>query len=109
MLVSLTIYSILLTFDIILFRNININIRMYKELKKQFEEFCDDMGMSMTIAINLFVKKTVKEYRIPFEIGGKKPNRETIEAMNEIKQMEKDPSIGKSYSNVNQLMDDLLK
>ncbi len=37
--------------------NININIRMDKELKKQFETFCDDMGMSMTTAINLFVKK----------------------------------------------------
>lgn len=89
--------------------NININIRMDKELKKQFEEFCDDMGMSMTTAINLFVKKAVREYRIPFEIGGEKPNRETIEAMNEIKQMEKDPSIGKSYSDVNELMNDLLK
>ena len=28
----------------------NINIRMDADLKKQFEAFCEDMGMSMTTA-----------------------------------------------------------
>ena len=27
----------------------NINIRMDAELKKQFEAFCSDIGMSMTV------------------------------------------------------------
>ena len=48
----------------------NVNIRMDSELKQQFEAFCSDMGMTMTTAFNVFAKKTVREYRIPFEIGG---------------------------------------
>ena len=61
----------------------NVNIRMDADLKKQFEKFCDDMGMTMTTAINLFVKKAVREYRIPFEIGAPRPSEETACAMAE--------------------------
>ena len=46
----------------------NINIRMDAELKKQFEAFCSDIGMSMTTAFCVFAKKAVRERRIPFEI-----------------------------------------
>ena len=60
--------------------NVNINIRMDEELKQQFELFCADMGMTMTTAFNIFARKVVKEYRIPFEIGGKAPNAETLES-----------------------------
>ena len=47
----------------------NINIRMDEELKKQFEEFCSNIGMSMTTAICVFAKMAVKEQKIPFEIA----------------------------------------
>jgi DNA-damage-inducible protein J len=46
----------------------NINIRMDSELKKQFGQFCEDVGMSMTTAICLFAKATVRAQNIPFEI-----------------------------------------
>ena len=46
----------------------NVNIRMDEELKKQFDAFCSDIGMSMTTAICVFAKKAVRERRIPFEI-----------------------------------------
>ena len=39
----------------------NVNIRMDKELKKQFETFCNDVGMSMTTAFTIFAKKVVRE------------------------------------------------
>ena len=55
----------------------NINIRMDSDLKMQFEAFCADMGMTMTTAFNIFAKKAVREYRIPFEIGGEVPNKES--------------------------------
>lgn len=46
----------------------NINIRMDEELKNQFDKFCSDVGLTMTTAICIFVKKAVKEQKIPFEI-----------------------------------------
>lgn len=79
--------------------SINVNIRMDSELKRQFENFCEDMGMSMTTAFNIFAKKTVREYRIPFEIGIEHPTPETWAAMQEAKLIAHDPSV-KRYSNV---------
>ena len=86
----------------------NINIRMDSDLKKQFEAFCSDMGMSMTTAFNIFAKKSVREYRIPFEIGGEVPNAETVEAVNEVRRMKEDKTIGKTYADVDEMMKDLL-
>ncbi|MCD8180109.1 MAG: type II toxin-antitoxin system RelB/DinJ family antitoxin [Firmicutes bacterium] len=46
----------------------NVNIRMDEDLKRQFEKFCSDIGMSMTTAFCVFAKKAVRDRRIPFEI-----------------------------------------
>lgn len=35
--------------------NTNINIRMDADLKRQFEAFCADMGMTMTTAFNVLL------------------------------------------------------
>ncbi len=45
-----------------------LSIRMDEDLKKQFDAFCSDIGMSMTTAICVFAKKAVRERRIPFDI-----------------------------------------
>ena len=42
--------------------NTSINIRMDADLKRQFEAFCADMGMTMTTAFNVFARKAVREY-----------------------------------------------
>ena len=86
----------------------NINIRMDANLKKQFEAFCADMGMSMTTAFNIFAKKAVRENRIPFEISGDVPNAETQEAIREVRQMKADPELGKTYTDADQMMKELL-
>ena len=86
----------------------NLNIRIDKDLKERAEAVFADMGMSMTTAFNIFAKKTVREYRIPFEIGAEKPNADTLSAIKEVEMMKKDPSLGKSYNSVNDMMEDLL-
>ena len=48
-----------------------ICIRIDADLKKDFETFCDSVGMSMSTGINIFIKKSVGEQRIPFEITAK--------------------------------------
>ena len=88
--------------------NTNINIRMDADLKRQFEAFCADMGMTMTPAFNIFAKKAVREYRIPFEISGDIPKAETLEAIEEVKRMKEDRALGKTYTDVDQMMEELL-
>lgn len=93
---------------VVIMANTSVNIRMDADLKRQFEAFCADMGMTMTTAFNIFARKVVREYRIPFEISGNVPNDETVEAIREVKRMKEDPEFGKTYSDVDQMMEDLL-
>lgn len=46
-----------------------ISIRIDSQLKRDFEEFCKNVGMNMTTAISIFAKAVVKEQRISFEIS----------------------------------------
>ena len=48
-----------------------ICIRLDENLKKEFEQFCSSTGMSMSTAINIFIMKSVREQRIPFDITAK--------------------------------------
>ena len=49
-------------------KTVNINFRMDEDLKKEMEQTCLDMGISMTTAFNIYAKKVTRERRIPFEI-----------------------------------------
>jgi len=46
----------------------NINIRMDKQLKDQFETFCNNVGLTMSTAFNVFAKTSIRMQKIPFEI-----------------------------------------
>lgn len=47
----------------------SINIRMDEELKKSFEDVCQQLGLNMTTAITIFAKKMSREKRIPFDVS----------------------------------------
>lgn len=47
---------------------VNVNIRLDETTKKAFEEFCDEIGLSVSAAFNIFAKTVVREHRIPFEL-----------------------------------------
>ncbi len=46
-----------------------LNISIDEDVKKQFDSFCDEIGIDTTSAMNLFVKTVLREQRIPFEIS----------------------------------------
>lgn len=45
-----------------------VNFRMDENIKKNMEQACREMGLSMTTAFTIFATKVGKEKRIPFEI-----------------------------------------
>lgn len=74
----------------------NVNIRMDEDLKKQFDDFCENTGMTMTTAICIFVKKVVAEQKIPFEITANDPIY-SPESIAKIKAISKEMDEGKYY------------
>ena len=47
----------------------NVNFRLDEDVKKNMDQVCSDLGLSMTAAFTLFAKKVGREKRIPFEVS----------------------------------------
>ena len=46
-----------------------LSIRMDEQTKKEFARFCEELGMSVSTAVNLFARQSLRERKIPFEIA----------------------------------------
>lgn len=63
----------------------NLTIRMDENLKKQVKELADDLGMDMTTFFNIYAKKAVRNWKIPFEVSADISNEETRKAIEDVK------------------------
>lgn len=62
-----------------------INIRIEETTKNQFEKFCNETGLNITTAINLFIKTVIRENQIPFKITTDPfYNRENMNHLNNV-------------------------
>lgn len=59
----------------------SMTIRMNSEIKQQAQFLFAELGLDMSTAINIFLRQSVRESRIPFEIGAPSPNATTLAAM----------------------------
>ena len=48
----------------------NINIRTDADLKRDFERLCQDIGMNVSTAFNVFMKQSVRENQLPVKLKG---------------------------------------
>jgi DNA-damage-inducible protein J len=44
------------------------SVRMDETVKRQFDDFCSDVGMNATTAFNMFARAVLREKRLPFEV-----------------------------------------
>ena len=64
----------------------NINVRVDSKLKKDAENLFADLGLNMSTAVTMFLRSAVNHDGIPFEITRKKPNAETLQALQDAKE-----------------------
>ena len=83
----------------------NISISMDTKLKEQAETLFAELGMNLSTAFNIFVRQSLREGGIPFQIKLVQPNKETIAALMEAERIANDPSI-KGYNDLDELFGD---
>ena len=83
-----------------------ITFRTDPELKADVEEILEDIGMNLSTAFNIFVRQSLRDGGIPFEIKMDQPNKETMAAMLEAERIAKDPNV-KHYSDVEEALREL--
>ena len=82
----------------------NVNIRMDDGLKQQFERLCNELGLNMSTAFNIFAKAMVRQQGIPFEVSLNSPNVETLIAIDDV---DNDRNLSPTFNSVSALMEDL--
>lgn len=50
---------------------LNLSVRVDANDKKSFEQFCDNVGMNVSTAVNMFIKAVLREQKLPFEVRSK--------------------------------------
>ena len=87
----------------------NLTISLDDRTKERFTHFCEDVGLSASSVITVYINTVVRENRIPFIIEGTHtPNAETIAAMEEGNRIAHDPN-WPTYDNLDEMWKDLAK
>ena len=91
--------------------NANLSIRVDKETKEKANELFNKFGLTMTTAVNMFLKTAIRENRIPFELKlEEEPNEVTMKAIEEGieegRRIAKDDSV-KGYDRIEELREAL--
>ncbi len=84
----------------------NFSVRMDSEIKKQCEMLYGELGMTLTTAINVFLRQSLRVGGFPFDVKLAQPNKETIAAMLEAERIAHDPNV-KRYSDVEDALREL--
>ncbi len=84
-----------------------LQTRVDTETKLEAESLFDSLGLDITTAIRLFLRQSINQQRIPFDIVPPKYNfsEETLAAIDEARRISKDSSV-KSYSSAKELFAD---
>lgn len=83
-----------------------LHIRLEPSVKQRAEKTLNELGLSITDAINVFLNQVILHDGIPFEIRKPKFNKETIEAIEDAK---KGKNLSKTFDNVDEMFEELDK
>ena len=85
----------------------NVTVRMDSDVKRECEEIYGALGINLSTAINVFLRKSIRAGGFPFDVRlDDRPNRETMAALLEADRIAKNPS-AKRYHSVKELFSDL--
>lgn len=62
---------------------VNLTVRVDENTKKDFDTFCENVGLNATAAVNMFIKNVVRTRILPFTVTDSNPNEQI--AMAEMK------------------------
>ena len=85
-----------------------INVQVDSATKQEATAILNDLGLSMSAAINLFLKQVVKRDGLPFEVVNPKPSKELRKALKEAKKIIKNTNNYPGYTDMNKLKKALL-
>ena len=87
---------------------VNTSIKIDEKTKRKAQKLFKDLGLSLSTAINIFLKQSIREKGIPFYISSLPENLELAQALEEAKKIKKNPSNYKSYDSPKEMFTNVL-
>ncbi|MCD7868699.1 MAG: type II toxin-antitoxin system RelB/DinJ family antitoxin [Clostridiales bacterium] len=84
----------------------NINVRTDEDIKTKCESLFESLGMTMSTAINIFLRQSLRTNGLPFDVRADTPNETTLAAFREGDAILADSST-KGYSSIQELREAL--
>ncbi|HIU14670.1 MAG TPA: type II toxin-antitoxin system RelB/DinJ family antitoxin [Candidatus Fimiplasma intestinipullorum] len=73
--------------------SVNFNVRIDEKVKKESEEIFNELGINLTTAVNVFLRKAIKAGGFPFDVRlTDSYNQDTIDALSEAERLLHDPT-----------------
>lgn len=82
-------------------------VRVNDNIKKEITPILNDLGLSLSEAINIYLHQIKLNKGIPFELKYPQFSNEMVESIKEAEEMIKHPEKFKAFSNVEDFMEDL--
>ncbi len=83
-----------------------LHIRVEPSVKQKAEKTLNDLGLSITDAINVFLNQVILTDGLPFEVRKPKYNKETIQAIEDTKNGK---NLSKTFDSIDEMFEELDK
>ncbi len=84
-----------------------ININVPADVKEEANALFNNLGLTMSGAINIFLKKALSEGGIPFEVKERKPSKRLLEALKESEDIINGKIKAKRYNDFDEMLEDI--
>ncbi len=85
-----------------------LNIRVNSNDKKNFEQFCNNVGMNVSTAVNMFIKAVLREQKLPFEVRSNSFDNQIYQSLKEAEHELEQNSQRYTIDEVAQSMNDII-
>lgn len=91
-----------LTNEVIIMNVANVNVRVDSEVKAAAEIVFKKLGITMSSAINMFLRQAINDNGLPFQPIITELNQETLDTIEEGRRLARDPNV-KGYTSIEEL------
>lgn len=82
-----------------------INVNVPADVKEEANALFNNLGLTMSGAINIFLKKALSERGIPFEVKESKPSKRLLEALKESEDIISGKIKAKRYNDFDEMLE----
>ena len=88
-------------------KGVNVTVRLDEDIKREFDSFCDNVGINITTAFNMFIRATLRTRELPFSVSDVRPTSSNAILGRGIEALRESQAHAKAIGNSEMTLDDI--